>query len=477
MARGGESGQSMARVPPHDLEAERSVLGAILEQGADVLDRVNETGIRAEDFYLEKNQRIYEISLMLHERRDAVDLVTVQSALRDRGHLESVGGAAGLAAMMNDHYAAANAAHYAKIVYEKAVLRKMISVCNELSTDAFNGVENTEAFLDEAETKILTIAESSLNSSFSPMMTVLQGNIARIEELAKSKKDVTGIATGFADFDKLTTGLHPGQTIIVAARPGMGKTSWFLSVLQHAAVKNDAVVALFSLEMSKEELGFRLLSGLARIDSKRIKVGNLSDRDWKTLGNAYEPLANSRIHIDDSGMLTVMDIRARCRRLLSMEKKLDLVVIDYLQLMQGSKGSQSRGEDNRQQEISQISRGLKQLSKELKVPIIALSQLSRAVESRQDKRPILSDLRESGSIEQDADLVCFLYRDDYYNRESEDKGVAELIVAKNRHGEQDTIRLGWLGQYTLFVNLAHDQPGMPVPPPSPRSRGNDGITL
>lgn len=299
------------------------------------------------------------------------------------------------------------------------------------------------------------------------MQEILKNNIHSIEELSQKKSDVTGLATGFHDFDQLTSGLRAGQLVILAARPAMGKTSLFLSAAQNIAVTSKAVVSIFSLEMSKEELGFRMLSMLSRIDSKRLKVGRISSQDdWIRLAKAADQLSKTRVFIDDSGDLTVMDIRARCRRLLATEKRLDLIVVDYLQLMKGSKAA-SRGDGSREREISEISRNLKNLAKELKVPVIALSQLNRGVESRPNKRPMLSDLRESGAIEQDADIVSFIYRDEVYNPETEDRGIAELIVAKHRAGETATVRLKWLAEYTLFANLAKDAPGTPVYPMRP----------
>jgi replicative DNA helicase len=294
-----------------------------------------------------------------------------------------------------------------------------------------------------------------------------------IEELAQKRTDIIGLATGFQDFDKLTGGLRGGQLMVLAARPAMGKTSLFLSAVQNIALGDKGVVAIFSLEMSKEELGFRLLSGMARIDAKRLKIGRLQDRDWPRLAQAADLLSKSKIFIDDSGDLTVMDIRSRCRRLVTMERRIDLIVVDYLQLMKGSKAA-SRGDGSREREISEISRNLKNLAKELKVPIIALSQLNRGVESRPNKRPMLSDLRESGAIEQDADIVCFIYRDEVYNKETEDRGIAELIVAKHRAGETDTIRLAWLAEYTLFANLAPNAVGTPVPKIRP-DQGDVGL--
>ena len=459
-------------IPPHNLEAERSVLGAILVQN-EAIDVAREVGLEARDFYREAHQRIFDAACSLSERREPIDLITLTGVLKDRGLYEQIGGNAALAGLFDEAFAVGNSGQYARIVRDKAVQRRMIEACSEIISDGFNGVEDTENYIDEAETRIFGVADTHAQQGFAELKSVLLDNMARIEELALKKLDVTGLATGFHDFDRITTGLHPGQVIIIAARPGMGKTSWFVSALQHAAIVNKAVVGLFSLEMSKEELGFKFLSGLSRIDSKKLKVGRLADRDWHRLAEAADQLAKSKIFIDDSGGTTVMDIRAKCRRLLAREKRLDLIVVDYLQLMKASK-RQSRGEASREREISEISRCLKELSKELKCPIIALSQLNRSVESRQDKRPNLSDLRESGAIEQDADLVCFIHREDYYNKETENKGVAELIIAKNRSGETDTVRLAWLAQYTLFANLASDTAGTPIT----RSRSEKGdITL
>lgn len=452
------------RVPPHNLEAERSVLGAVLINNESI-HRVMEIGLEARDFYRDSHQKIFEAVIALQERGEPVDLVTLTAHLRDRGSYESVGGTATLTGFFEDTFAVGNVSYYARIVRDKAILRRMIDATGEISGEAFDGVENTEAFLDEAERKILGVADTRLTKAFSSMQEILVQNMHTIEELAQKKADVVGLQTGFTDYDRLTSGLRPGQLIILAARPAMGKTSMFLSMAQNIAQAGKAVVAIFSLEMSKEELGFRFLSGVARIDSKRLKVGRLADRDWPRLAQAADVLSKSKIMIDDSGDLSVMDVRTRCRRLLTTEKRLDLIVVDYLQLMKGSRGSKNDG--NREREISEISRGLKTLAKELKVPVIALSQLNRGLENRPNKRPMLSDLRESGAIEQDADMVCFIYRDEVYNKETEEKGIAELIVAKHRAGETDTIRLAWISEYTLFGNLAANAPGAPVSPPRP----------
>mgnify|MGYP001608899130 FL=1 len=345
---------------------------------------------------------------------------------------------------------------------DKAILRRLIETSAEIANEAYSGVEDTESFLDDTERRILSVADSKLTKSFSSIQNILVDTMHTIEDLASKKSDVIGMATGFTGFDRLTSGLKGGQLIIIAARPAMGKTSLFLSAAQNIATSGKAVVAIFSLEMSKDELGFRSLAGLSKIDAKRLKVGRLMDRDWPRLAQAADTLSKSKIYIDDSGDLTVMDIRARCRRLLAVEKRIDLIVVDYLQLMKGTKSARMDG--SREREISEISRNLKNLAKELKVPVIALSQLNRGVESRPNKRPMLSDLRESGAIEQDADIVCFIYRDEVYNKDTEDKGIAELIVAKHRAGETDTIRLAWIPEYTLFANLAENGPGAPIVP-------------
>ena len=467
------------RVPPHNAEAERSVLGAILLNN-EAYHRVVEVGIEPRDFYLEAHQKIYEVLQDLSNRGQALDLVTLSSSLRDRGIYDICGGQTTLTSLVEDSFVTGNVSYYAKIVRDKALIRRLIDACSEIVSEAYEGVDNVEAFLDDSEKKVFGVSNVKLTKSFSSMQDILIKNMTSIEEAASRGSAVTGLSTGFTDFDKMTAGLHPGQLVIVGGRPAMGKTSLVVSAVQNAALQGKAVVALFSLEMSKEELGMRLLSGNARIDSKRLRLGRLVDRDWPRLAQAADHLSKAKIYIDDSGDLTVMDMRARCRRLQSVEKRLDLVVVDYLQLMRGSKGA-SRGDSSREREISEISRNLKSLAKELHVPIIALSQLSRALENRMDKRPMLADLRESGAIEQDADIVTFVYRDEVYNKESEDKGIAEFIVAKHRAGETGTVRLAFMGEYTLFGNLASDTPGTPIHPPGFQnrdpSRGRGDVTL
>ena len=449
---------------PHDLDAERSILGALLVNN-NTLDQIRENGLESRDFFTDPHQKIFEIACFLGDSGRPVDMVTLTSSLKDRGWYDQAGGINTLTGLYDQaSFQVANVVHYAKIVREKALQRRLIETCSEIMDEGLTGIENTENYIDGAETKIFQVSQSKIQRTFSSLGEVVSDNMLRVQELYQAGgKGVVGLGTGFDEFDKITTGLHPGQVMILAARPGMGKTSWFISALLHTSVVQKNVTALFSLEMSKDELGFKFFSGLSRIDSRRLKTGALAKEEFRTLMTTAEQLGASRIHIDDTPGLSVMDLRSRCRRLKAKEKQLDLIVVDYLQLMRGPKAGPGA---SREQEISAISRGLKELAKELRVPIIALSQLSRNVESRNDKRPMLSDLRESGAIEQDADLVCFIYRDDYYNVDSEEKGVAELIVAKNRHGEPGTAKLAWMGQYTLFANLAPETMGGGGPPPT-----------
>jgi replicative DNA helicase len=460
---------------PQDLDAERSVLGAVLVNN-NALDQVREVGVESRDFFLDHHQKIYEIGCFLADQGKPIDLVSISSALRDRGWYEQIGGVNTLTSLFDQaSFQIANVAHYGRIIRDKALQRRIIEACSEIMDDGLGGIENTDTYIDNAETKIFEVSQRKQEKAFASLAEIISGNMTRVQELfLAGGQAVVGLPTGFHEFDKLTTGLHPGQVMVLAARPGMGKTSWFISALLHSAVQQDSVTALFSLEMAKEELGFKFFSALSRIDSKRLKTGSLAKEEFRRLMTAAEQLAKARIHIDDTAALTVLDLRARCRRLKAKEKRLDLIVIDYLQLMRGPKGT--TGGNNREQEISAISRGLKELAKEIRVPIIALSQLSRNVESRNDKRPMLSDLRESGAIEQDADMVCFIYRDEYYNPDTEEKGIAELILAKNRHGEPGTVKLAWMGQYTLFANLTNDG-HVPQGPPqmAPPRKNNDEI--
>ena len=442
--------------PLCDRAAERSVLGAILLRN-DAFDDVRDLGVKAQDFFWRPHQILFEAIRNLSDRKQAIDLVTLTAHLRINGLYDDVGGTETLTALFEDAFSVKNISHYAKIVSERATMRNMSDVCTQVLSDIQAGVTDLESFINESEAKFFAVAGGNQGNSFSILGQLLLGAMEEIETRSTTQGDVIGLATGFTEFDSITSGLQPTQILILAARPGMGKTSWVMSIMQHVAIQGKSVVAFFSLEMSKSEIAFRFLSGAAKIDSKRLRIGRLVDREWQSLAHAADQLSRAKIFIDDAGGITVMEIRARCRRLKQQEKKLDLVVIDYLQLMRGSKRMQ-KGTPNAEQEIAEISQNLKELAKELQVPIIVLSQLNRGSENPQksDKRPGLSNLRGSGSIEQDADIVCFIHREDYYNKETEEKGVAELIIAKNRHGEQATVHLAWLGQYTLFANLPAD---------------------
>jgi replicative DNA helicase len=446
----------MNNVLPHDVEAERSVLGALVSHN-EALHKALEMKLEARDFYADSHQKLYEIILYLFERNQPIDLITLASQLKDRGWYEQVGGSVTLTEIFQDCFSVGHIAAYVEIIKNKAILRRIINTTSEITAKAVKGVSETEPFLDEIERMVFEISESKSGSHSTSLRDIFFSNLQTIENMALRKSDVIGLPTGFRDFDRLTGGLRGGQLMILAARPSMGKTSMFLSICQNVVTHDPkAVVQVFSLEMSKDELGFRLLSGSTKIPASKIKVGNLSTVDWPKLLNSSNELSASKIQIDDSAGLSVLDIKARCRRILAKEKRLDLIVVDYLQLMKGSKASQ-RGDSTREREVSEISRSLKSLSKELKVPVIALSQLNRSLENRPNKRPLLSDLRESGSIEADADIVAFIHREEVYNKETEDKGIAELILAKHRAGPTGTVRLGWLPEYTLFTNLESQQ--------------------
>ena len=585
------------RVPPHSLEAENAVLGAVLID-AEALDKARDSGLLSEHFYIQSHQKVFDVALTLAERGAPADLVTVSSTLRDRGWLEVIGGMTTLTRLYEQAFVVSNIAHYSKIIQDKALLRKLIQVASDIIFEACEGVEDPEAFADESERKIFEVAQTQTSKSFSPMRPIVLKTIASIQEMQRKNNEVIGLHTGFRDFDRLTGGLRPGQLIVLAARPAMGKTSLFMSMAQAVGLSGEEVVAIFSLEMSQEELCFRMISGLTRINSSQLKVGHVGKDCWPRVTDAANRISKSRIFIDDSAELSVVDVRSRIRRLRATEKRIDLIVVDYLQLMRGTRASQ-KGDSSREREISEISRGLKALAKEQKVPIIALSQLNRSVESRPNKRPQLSDLREcvvgetpvdladgqrlslaelvgtkpwvrsvdleaadslgwrsvqaecvwevgkravfsvitarstltataehrfitphgwatldslkpgdclgyagdcamdweaivgiepagersvydltvpgtqnwlshqlvshnSGAIEQDSDMVCFIYRDEVYDKDTKDRGIAELIVAKHRAGETATVRLAWLPQYTLFDNLPEDLARTPI---------------
>ncbi len=438
---------SLGRIPPQSIEAEQSVLGSMLID-KEVVPVVMEV-LKPEDFYRPDHREIYNVIIELFDKAQPIDLITVSERLKLHGKLELVGGLEYLSNIATEVPTTANVKHYSKIVEEKALLRKLIKASSDIVDLGFNASEEVSYILDKAEQSVFDILQKRSSQGFVPIKDVLVDTFNNLEEMYNNKGNITGIPTGFSDLDFKTSGLHNSDLILIAARPAMGKTAFALNLAQNAAVHSHVPVAVFSLEMSKDQLVNRILCSEAMVDSNKMKTGKLEDNDWQKVAKALAPLSEAPIYIDDTPGVSITEIRAKCRR-LKLEQNLGLVVIDYLQLMQGSG---KKGGENRQQEISEISRSLKILAKEINVPVICLSQLSRAPEARTDHRPILSDLRESGAIEQDADIVMFLYRDDYYNPETEKKNIAELIIAKHRNGSTGTVELVWLGQYTKFANL------------------------
>ena len=442
------------RTPPQNIEAEQAVLGAIfLEPSA--LMTASEI-LMPEDFYRASHQKIFHVMLDLSEKGEPVDLVTVTSRLNDQGVLEELGGVQYLSDLANSVPTASNIEYYAKIVEEKSILRRLIRSATAIATDGYSREDDIEDLLNDAEKKILDVAQRKNTGSFQSIKDVLVETYDNIELLHNRKGEVTGIPTGFVDLDRMTAGFHPSDLIIVAARPSVGKTAFALNIAQNVATRTDENVAVFSLEMGAQQLVMRMLCAEGNIDAQRLRTGQMNDEDWKKLTMAIGSLSNAGIYIDDTPGIRVSEIRSKCRR-LQQEKGLGMILIDYLQLIQGS------GAESRQQEVSEISRSLKGLARELNVPVIALSQLSRGVESRQDKRPMMSDIRESGSIEQDADIVSFLYREDYYDKETENQNIIEIIIAKQRNGPVGTVELAFIKEYNKFVNLErhHDEENMP----------------
>ncbi|HEY5583544.1 MAG TPA: replicative DNA helicase [Ruminiclostridium sp.] len=437
---------ALGRIPPQSIEAEQSVLGSMLVD-KEAISIVMEI-LKPEDFYRPDHREIYEVVIELFDRSQPIDLITVSERLKLHGKLELIGGLEYLSNIATAVPTTANVRNYSKIVEEKSLLRKLIRASSDIVDLGFDASEEVSYIIDRAEQGIFDILQKRSSQGFIPIKDVLVDTFNKLEELYNNKGTITGISTGFVDLDFKTAGLHNTDLILIAARPAMGKTALALNLAQNVAVHSKVPVAVFSLEMSKEQLVNRMLSSEAMVDGSRMKTGQLEDNDWQKVAKALGPLSEAPIFIDDTPGVTITEIRAKCRR-LKLEHNLGLVIIDYLQLMQGSKSKS----ENRQQEISEISRSLKMLAKEINVPVITLSQLSRAPETRTDHRPILSDLRESGAIEQDADIVMFLYRDDYYNPETDKKNIAELIIAKHRNGSTGTVELVWLGQYTKFANL------------------------
>lgn len=437
----------LGKVPPHDIEAEQAVIGSMLTDMEAVTSSI-ET-LKPEDFYREDNKLIYSAMLNLYNRAEPIDLITVKAELESMGKFEQVGGIEYLAELPEKVPTTANANKYIKIVEDKATLRKLIKTANEIIELGYDPTEEVEDIMEGAEKKIFNLMQDKNQKGYTPIKDILVESFNNLEELYNRKQHITGVPTGFIDLDYRTAGLHGSEFILIAARPAMGKSAFVLNIAANAALKADVPVVIFSLEMSKDQMVNRILCSEAMVDSNKVRTGKLEEEDWAKLAEKIGPLSEANIYIDDTPGISIMEIRARCRK-LKMEKNIGLVIIDYLQLVQGSS---KRALGSREQEIAEISRSLKILAKELDVPVIALSQLSRAVEQRPDHRPMLSDLRESGSIEQDADIVMFLYRDDYYNKESEKKDIAEVIIAKQRSGSTGTVDLGWLGSYTKFVNL------------------------
>lgn len=430
---------------PQSIEAEQSVIGSMIIDKNSIA-KVME-GLEEEDFYRDGHKAIYKAILDMFRNDMPVDLVTLLEYLKSTDMLERAGGVTYITELSASVPTTANLSAYIKIVSDKSTLRKLIKASTVIIEESYNNQDKVENVVDIAEKKIFNIAENRTSKDFEPLSDVLERGFLQIEKLFNNKGEITGVGSGFSDLDAMTSGFQPGDMILIAARPSMGKTTFALNIAEHAALREQKSVVIFSLEMSKEQLAYKLLCSEANVDMLKLRTGALEDSDWENIARATGPLSKAKVYIDDTAGVTVMEMRSKCRR-LKMEYGIDLIVIDYLQLMSGGSGT-----DNRQQEVSEISRSIKALAKEMECPVIALSQLSRAPEQRADHRPMLSDLRESGSIEQDADLVMFLYRDEYYNKETEDKNIGECIIAKQRNGPVGTVKMAWLGQYSKFGNL------------------------
>lgn len=446
--------ESKGKLPPQNLDAELSILGGILIDNS-AINRVLEL-ITPSDFYRETHRKIFGAMLDISEKSEPIDLITLTDELKTAGTLDDVGGPAYIASLADGVATAANISYYAKIIKEKAILRGLISVATEIVTKGYEEQCEVDDFLDYAESRIFEISENKIGPAFFNIKDIVKDSFKTIEELYARKEMVTGVPTGFADLDNMTSGFQSSDLIIVAGRPSMGKTAFCLNVALNSVReerKERKPVAIFSLEMSKEQLVTRMLCSEARVDASRLRGGFLSESDWPKLTRAAGVISESQIYIDDTPAISVLEMRAKARR-LKAEKDLGMIIVDYLQLMRGKDGA-----ERREQEISEISRSLKALAKELDVPIVALSQLSRAVEQRGgDKRPMLSDLRESGSIEQDADIVLFVFREEFYKRDDESlKGLAEIIIGKQRNGPVGAVKLAWLSEYTRFENLAESE--------------------
>jgi replicative DNA helicase len=436
--------EMIQRIPPNSVEAEQSVLGAMLLD-KEAISTATEL-ISGEDFYREAHKEIFEAIVDIYDKGEPVDIITLTEKLKTRNTLDAVGGITFLTNLMDAVPTTHNVKYYAKIIEDKSLLRRLIKSSNETISKSYQASEDIGEIIGDAEKSIFNISLNRSTQGFTHVKNILNVNFDKIEELYLNKGKITGVPTGFNDLDNKLSGLQKSDLILVAARPSMGKSSFMMNIVQYAAVREKITTAIFSLEMSKEQLTQRLLCSEALIDAHRLRIGDINEDEWVKLARAMGPLSEAPIYIDDTPAITITEMRAKCRR-LKLEHNLGLIVIDYLQLMQGKSSS-----DSRQQEISEISRSLKALAREINVPVVSLSQLSRAPEMRADHRPILSDLRESGAIEQDADVVMFLYRDEYYHPDSEKKNIGEIIIAKQRNGPTGTIELVWLGQFTKFVN-------------------------
>ena len=435
----------LGKVPPHDDEAEQAVIGSMMTDKDAVISAIEV--LKPEDFYREDNKTIYNAIMNLYAKAEPIDIITLKDELTSLGKLEPIGGLEYLATLPDKVPTTANVEKYIKIVEEKSILRSLIKTANELIEIGYDQNEEVEILMDNAEKKIFDLMQRKSQKGYSSIRDILVDSFTELEQLYNQKQHITGVASGFIDLDNKTAGFHNSDLVLIAARPAMGKTAFALNIATYAAVSANTPVVVFSLEMSKEQCANRILCSQAMVDSEKVAKGDITDEDWSKLAIASGELSESAgIFIDDSAGINIAEIRAKCRK-LKLEKNIGLVVIDYLQLIQGSGNTKSR-----EQEIAEISRSLKILAKEINVPVIALSQLSRAPEARPDHRPMLQDLRESGSIEQDADIVMFLYRDDYYNPETEAKNIAEVIIAKHRAGPTGTVELLWMPSYTKFAN-------------------------
>ena len=443
--------QPMMRSLPQSIEAEQSVIGAMLIDKsaiAQVLEKLKE-----DDFYRDGHRAIYKAIQEMFSKDIAVDLVTLLEYLKTTDMLDKAGGVTYISELSASVPTTANLGAYIRIVEEKSTLRRLIKASTAIIEESYNGGSDVEKVIDSAQKKMFDIAEKKDSKEYEALSNVLERGFLEIERLFNNKGEITGVGSGIRALDDKTSGFQKGDMVLIAARPSMGKTTFSLNIAENAALKEGKSVVIFSLEMSKEQLAYKLLCSQASVDMLKLRTGNLEDADWERIAMATGPLSKAKIYIDDTAGMSIMEMRSKCRK-IKMEHGIDMILIDYLQLMSGSSGS-----DNRQQEVSEISRGIKALAKEMECPIIALSQLSRAPVQRADHRPMLSDLRESGSIEQDADVVMFLYRDEYYNKETEEKGIGECIIAKQRNGPVGTVKMAWIGAHSKFadIDLVHKE--------------------